>query len=69
MFRLKIISSFTSRAGHSTSPGPATTIQESSVGDADPQVYGLPGSESIGQRYGFGFGSFPFLIKVLSGLK
>ncbi len=40
-----------------------------SVGDPDPDVFGPPGSASISQRYGFGSGSFPFLIKVLSGLK
>ncbi len=30
-----------------------------------------PGSASVSQRYGFGFGSgfFPFLLKVLSGMK
>jgi hypothetical protein len=44
------------------------------VGDPDPQdphVFGPPGSGSISQRYGSGSGSgtFPFLIKVLSGLK
>ncbi len=41
-----------------------------SVGDPDPQdpnVFGHPGSGSISQRYRSG--SFPFLIKVLSGLK
>jgi hypothetical protein len=41
-----------------------------SVGDPDPQdphVFGPPGSGSISQRYGSG--SFPFLIKVLIGLK
>jgi hypothetical protein len=31
-----------------------------------PHVFGPPGSGSISQRYGSG--SFPFLIKVLSGL-
>jgi hypothetical protein len=44
----------------------------SSVGDPDPQephVFGPPVSGSISQRYGYGFGSFPFLSKVLSGLK
>jgi hypothetical protein len=43
-----------------------------SVGDPDPRVIGPPGSGSISQRYGSasgtGSGSFPFLIKVLSGL-
>jgi hypothetical protein len=41
-----------------------------SVGNPDPQdphVFGPPGSGSISQRYGSG--SFPFLIKVLNGLK
>jgi hypothetical protein len=44
-----------------------------SVGDPepdpepDPHVSGPSGSGSISQRYGSG--SFPFLIKVLSGLK
>jgi hypothetical protein len=41
-----------------------------SVGDSDPQdphVFGPPGSGSTSQRYGSG--SFPFLIKVLSGWK
>jgi hypothetical protein len=37
-----------------------------SVGDPDPHVFGPP--ESVTQRYGSGSGSFPFLIKVLSGL-
>ncbi len=40
---------------------------------ADTHVFGHPGSGSISQKYGFesvfGFGSFPFLIKVLRGLK
>jgi hypothetical protein len=35
----------------------------------DPHVFGPSGSGSISQRYGSGSGSFPFLIKVLSGLK
>jgi hypothetical protein len=43
----------------------------SSVGD--PDVFGPPGSGSISQRHGSGFGSgsrsFAFLIKVGSGLK
>jgi hypothetical protein len=38
-----------------------------SVGDPDPHVFGPPGSVFIRQRCGSG--SFPFLIKVLSGLK
>ncbi len=42
-----------------------------SVGDpdpeADPVVFGPPGSGSISQRCGSG--SFPFFINVLSGLK
>jgi hypothetical protein len=40
-----------------------------SVGDSDPDphVFGPPGSGSVRQRYGSG--SFPLLIKVLSGLK
>jgi hypothetical protein len=40
------------------------------VGDPDrhdPHVLGPPGS--ISHRYGSGCGSFPFLIKVLSGMK
>ncbi len=43
-----------------------------SVGDPDPaHVFGPPGSGSASERYGYGssFGSFPFLIKVLSRLK
>ncbi len=43
-----------------------------SVRDPDPQdphVFGPPRSGAISQRYGSGSGSFPFLIKVLSGLK
>jgi hypothetical protein len=35
------------------------------VGDPDPHVFGPSGSGSISKRYGSG--SFPFLIKVLSG--
>jgi hypothetical protein len=49
---------------------PAATqieLQVSSVGD--PDIYGPPGSESISQRYRSRSGSFPFLIKVLGGLK
>jgi len=46
---------------------------KSSVGDPDPHVFGPPGyrSGSISQWYwsGYGSGSFPFLIKVLGGLK
>ncbi len=42
-------------------------LPETSVGDPDPDVFGPPGSGSISQRYRSG--SFPFLIKVLSGLK
>ncbi len=40
-----------------------------SVGDPDhdPHVFGPPGSGSVSQRYGSG--SFPLLLKVLSGLK
>jgi hypothetical protein len=40
-------------------------------GDPDPLVFGPPGSGSVSQRYesGLGSGSFPFLIKMLSGLK
>ncbi len=41
--------------------------QYCSVGDPDPHVFGPSGSGSIAQRYGSG--SFPFHIKVLSGLK
>jgi hypothetical protein len=42
--------------------------------DPDPQnphVFGPPGSGSISQRYGSGYGSgsYPFLLNVLSGLK
>jgi hypothetical protein len=45
-----------------------------SVMDPDPQdphVFGppRPGSGSISQRYGSGYGSFSFLIKMLSGQK
>jgi hypothetical protein len=32
-------------------------------------VFGPPRSGSISERYGYATGSFPFLIKVLSGLK
>jgi hypothetical protein len=49
---------------------------KSSVGDPDPQdqhIFGPPGSRSISQRYvsgsRAGSSSFPFLIKVSSGLK
>ncbi len=35
----------------------------------DPYVFGPAGSGSVSQRYGSGSGSFPFLIKLLSGLK
>jgi hypothetical protein len=46
-------------------------IITSGVGDPDPEtdphVFGPPGSGSISQRHGSK--SFPFLIKVLSGLK
>jgi hypothetical protein len=54
------------------------TTGKSSVGDPDPEpdpdpqdlhVSETPGSRSISQRFGSGSGSFPFLIKVLSGLK
>ncbi len=44
----------------------------SSAGDPDPQdphVFRPPGFGSISQTYGSGSGSFPFLIKMLSGLK
>jgi hypothetical protein len=37
------------------------------LGDPDPDVFGPPGSGSISQRYESG--SFPFLKKVLWGLK
>jgi hypothetical protein len=47
----------------------AASYLQFSVGDPDPHVFGPPGSGSISQRYGSGFGSFPFLIKVLSELK
>jgi hypothetical protein len=40
---------------------------ETSIGDPDPHVFGPPGSGSISQRPGSR--SFPFLIKVFSGLK
>jgi hypothetical protein len=39
----------------------------SALGHPDPHVFGHPGSGSFIQRYGSR--SFPFLIKVLSGLK
>ncbi len=45
------------------------TLVFASIGHPDPDVFGPPGSGSIGQRYGFGSGSFLFIIKVLSGLK
>ncbi len=41
----------------------------SSVGYLYPDVFDPPGSGSITQRYRSGSGSFPFLIKVLIGLK
>jgi hypothetical protein len=41
----------------------------SSVENPDPHVYGPSVSGSISQRCGSGSGSFPFLIKVLTGLK
>jgi hypothetical protein len=37
--------------------------------DPDPDDFRPPGYGSISQRYGSGHGSFPFLIKMLSGLK
>jgi hypothetical protein len=39
--------------------------------DRDPRVLGPPGSGSISERYGSGsgYGSLPFLINVLNGLK
>ncbi len=40
--------------------------------ESDPQdshIFGPPVSGSISQRYGSGSESFPFLIKLLSGLK
>jgi hypothetical protein len=39
--------------------------------EPDPHVFGPPGSGSISQRYGSGYGSgsYPFLLNVLSGLK
>ncbi len=40
-----------------------------STGDPDPDDFWPPGSGSTSQMYGSGSGSFPFLIKVLSGLK
>jgi hypothetical protein len=43
-----------------------------SIGDPDPHgphVFGPSGSGSISQKNGSGSGSFPFVIKVLSGLK
>jgi hypothetical protein len=43
--------------------------ESSSVGDPDPHVFGPPGSGSTSLRYRSGSGSFPFLIKVFSGLK
>ncbi len=51
----------------------AASYLQFSVGDQDPEldlhVSGPPESGFISQRYGSGFGSFPFLIKVLSELK
>jgi len=53
-------------------PQPCNTIK-ALVGDPDPQndphVFGPPGSESVSQIYVSGSGSFPFLIKWLSGLQ
>ncbi len=40
-----------------------------SVGDPDQLVFGPPGSETISQKFGSRSSSFPFLIKVFSGLK
>ncbi len=37
--------------------------------DTDPDVFGPHGSGSVGQGYGSGSRPFPFLTKVLSGLK
>jgi hypothetical protein len=59
-------------------PGSATLLGinswalEISAGDPDPEdphVFGPPGSGSISQKYGSDSGSFPFLKKVLKGLK
>jgi hypothetical protein len=44
-------------------------VVKASVADPDPQVFWPPGSGSISQMYGSGSGSFPFLIKMLRGLK
>jgi hypothetical protein len=46
-------------------------IEKNSVGDGDPDphVFGPPESGSISKGYKSGSGSFPFLIKMLSGLK
>jgi hypothetical protein len=49
---------------------PPSFISSVSDGVPDPDL-GPPGSasESVSHKYGSGYGSFPFLIKVLSGLK
>ncbi len=47
----------------------ATSIVADSVPDLDSEVFGPSGSGSVSQRYGSGSRSFPFLLKVLSGLK
>ncbi len=49
-------------------------VLQASVGYPEPDIWDLhvfrpSESGSIGQGYGTGSGSFPFLIKVLSGLK
>jgi hypothetical protein len=51
---------------------PKVSFSLASIGDPepdpqDPHVFGPPGSGTISQSYGSG--SFPFLIRVLSGLK
>jgi hypothetical protein len=46
-----------------------TNFMHESAADPDPNVFGPPGFRSISQRYGFGIGSLPFLIKALRGLK
>ncbi len=67
------------RSDEALLPGAEKITLLSSIGDPDPHVFGPPGSGSgsINQSsevpYGSGSssesGTFPFLIKVLSGLK
>jgi hypothetical protein len=60
------------QVSHSSRCNHRFIIAKGSAGDSetdpqDPHVFGPSGS--ISQRYGSGSGSFPFFIKVLSGMK